>query len=108
MDICKGAMESHMMTCKIAARSVRNLNDEAQSIWPSTTSTPMTVAHNVPVTFRAAGTSLSGQAIGEGILLILGHDGFRNIEISEDRNSITLGAAVIGSDANMAFLRIVF
>ena len=33
-------------------------------------------AHNVPVTFRAAGTSLSGQAIGEGILLILGHDGF--------------------------------
>ncbi|MBB1427379.1 FAD-binding oxidoreductase [Shewanella sp. SG44-2] len=59
-------------------------------------------AHNVPVTFRAAGTSLSGQAIGDGILLILGHDGFRNIEISEDRNSITLGAAVIGSDANMA------
>jgi len=25
--------------------------------------------HNAPVTFRAAGTSLSGQAIGEGILL---------------------------------------
>ncbi len=58
--------------------------------------------HNVPVTFRAAGTSLSGQAIGEGILLILGHDGFRNIDISEDRTSITLGAAVYGSDANLA------
>ena len=59
-------------------------------------------AHKVPVTFRAAGTSLSGQAIGEGILLILGHDGFRTIEISSDSNKITLGAAVIGADANAA------
>ncbi|MGI2138972.1 FAD-binding and (Fe-S)-binding domain-containing protein [Shewanella baltica] len=57
--------------------------------------------HKVPVTFRAAGTSLSGQAIGEGILLILGHDGFRTIEVSPDSNKITLGAAVIGSDANV-------
>ncbi|AUD61150.1 FAD-linked oxidase [Shewanella sp. Pdp11] len=56
--------------------------------------------HNAPVTFRAAGTSLSGQAIGEGILLILGHDGFRKIEVSSDAKQITLGAAVIGSDAN--------
>lgn len=59
-------------------------------------------AHKVPVTFRAAGTSLSGQAIGEGILLILGHDGFRTIDISPDSNKITLGAAVIGADANAA------
>ncbi|ABN60871.1 FAD-binding and (Fe-S)-binding domain-containing protein [Shewanella baltica] len=59
-------------------------------------------AHKVPVTFRAAGTSLSGQAIGDGILLILGHDGFRTIEVSPDSNKITLGAAVIGSDANAA------
>ncbi|MGL6012384.1 MAG: FAD-binding oxidoreductase, partial [Shewanella oncorhynchi] len=56
--------------------------------------------HDAPVTFRAAGTSLSGQAIGEGILLILGHDGFRKIEVSSDAKQITLGAAVIGSDAN--------
>ncbi|MGL5667464.1 MAG: FAD-binding and (Fe-S)-binding domain-containing protein, partial [Shewanella sp.] len=44
----------------------------------------------------------SGQAIGEGILLILGHDGFRTIDISPDSNKITLGAAVIGADANAA------
>ncbi|WP_434940419.1 FAD-binding and (Fe-S)-binding domain-containing protein [Shewanella sp. HL-SH8] len=56
--------------------------------------------HNAPVTYRAAGTSLSGQAIGEGILLILGHDGFRTINISADRSQITLGCAVIGADAN--------
>ncbi|GAA0789954.1 MULTISPECIES: FAD-binding and (Fe-S)-binding domain-containing protein [Pseudomonadati] len=58
--------------------------------------------HNAPVTYRAAGTSLSGQAIGEGILLILGHDGFRTINISDDKNKITLGCAVIGADANAA------
>ena len=57
-------------------------------------------AYKVPVTFRAAGTSLSGQAIGEGILLMLGHDGFRTIEVSADSQKITLGAAVIGADAN--------
>ncbi|MCH1928795.1 FAD-binding oxidoreductase [Shewanella sp. A25] len=58
--------------------------------------------HKVPVTFRAAGTSLSGQAIGEGILLMLGHDGFRTLRISPNSSQITLGAAVIGSDANAA------
>ncbi|QIR14021.1 FAD-binding and (Fe-S)-binding domain-containing protein [Shewanella aestuarii] len=58
--------------------------------------------HKAPVTYRAAGTSLSGQAIGEGILLILGHDGFRKIEISENGQKVTLGVAVIGADANAA------
>ncbi len=58
--------------------------------------------HHAPVTFRAAGTSLSGQAIGEGILLMLGHDGFRKISISNEGNKVTLGTAVIGADANRA------
>ncbi|MCL1074050.1 FAD-binding and (Fe-S)-binding domain-containing protein [Shewanella dokdonensis] len=58
--------------------------------------------YQAPVTFRAAGTSLSGQAIGEGILLMLGFDGFRTIDISTDSNKVTLGAAVIGADANAA------
>ncbi|MBY5920534.1 FAD-binding and (Fe-S)-binding domain-containing protein [Ferrimonas balearica] len=57
-------------------------------------------AHQAPVTFRAAGTSLSGQAVGEGILVMLGYDGFRQIRISDDRESVTLGAAVIGAEAN--------
>ncbi len=56
--------------------------------------------HSAPLTFRAAGTSLSGQAIGEGILLILGHDGFRKIDVSSDAMKVTLGPAVIGADAN--------
>ncbi|MBY5991488.1 FAD-binding and (Fe-S)-binding domain-containing protein [Ferrimonas balearica] len=56
--------------------------------------------YGAPITFRAAGTSLSGQAVGEGILVMLGYDGFRQIEISEDHHSVALGAAVIGADAN--------
>ncbi|WP_394128891.1 FAD-binding and (Fe-S)-binding domain-containing protein [Shewanella maritima] len=58
--------------------------------------------YQAPITYRAAGTSLSGQAIGEGILLMLGHDGFRKIDISDDHSKVTLGSAVIGADANTA------
>lgn len=44
---------------------------------------PMAAKHETPVTFRAAGTSLSGQAVTDSILLKLSHTGknFRNYEI---------------------------
>lgn len=58
--------------------------------------------YQAPVTFRAAGTSICGQAIGEGILLILGSEGFRQIEINDDASEVTLGVAIIGGDANAA------
>ncbi|MCF1439524.1 MAG: FAD-binding oxidoreductase, partial [Shewanella sp.] len=58
--------------------------------------------YQVPVTFRAAGTSLSGQAIGEGILLILGYDGFRQLTINKGAQTVTLGAAITGAEANAA------
>ena len=56
--------------------------------------------HGAPVTFRAAGTSLSGQAVGPGILLKLGYDGFDTIRVSADHALVTLGVAVIGAQAN--------
>ena len=56
--------------------------------------------HGAPVTFRAAGTSLSGQAVGPGILLKLGYDGFDTIRVSDDHGLVTLGVAVIGAQAN--------
>ena len=37
--------------------------------------------HRAPVTFRAAGTSLSGQAVTDSVLLMLG-DGWRGCEIA--------------------------
>ena len=44
---------------------------------------PIARKHQVPVTFRAAGTSLSGQAITDSVLLKLSHTGrnFRNYEV---------------------------
>ncbi len=55
--------------------------------------------HKTPVTFRAAGTSLSGQAITDSILLTLG-DGWRGWRIDAEAAAISLQPAVIGSHAN--------
>ena len=52
-----------------------------------------------PVTFRAAGTSLSGQAISDSVLVMLG-DGWRGIEVAADGAAITLQPGVIGAAAN--------
>ncbi|RMA79995.1 FAD-binding and (Fe-S)-binding domain-containing protein [Umboniibacter marinipuniceus] len=59
----------------------------------------------VSVTFRAAGTSLSGQAVGEGILVRLGFTGFRELTIADDGEVIKLGAAVRGAEANAALAK---
>jgi hypothetical protein len=44
---------------------------------------PIAAKHGVPVTFRAAGTSLSGQAVTDSVLLKLSHTGnnFRKFHI---------------------------
>jgi D-lactate dehydrogenase len=44
---------------------------------------PLARKHRTPVTFRAAGTSLSGQAVTDSVMLKLSHGGkaFRNYEI---------------------------
>jgi len=58
-------------------------------------------AEGLPVTFRAAGTSLSGQAITDGVLAVLG-DGWRKLEILDGGDRITLGPAIIVANANKA------
>src|SRR4051794_20464638 len=52
-----------------------------------------------PVTFRAAGTSLSGQAVSDSGLVLLG-DGWRGVEVAADAATITLQPGVIGAVAN--------
>ncbi len=54
---------------------------------------------HVPCTFRAAGTSLSGQAISDSVLITLTDD-WRGHEIVDDGNKIILQPGVIGADAN--------
>ncbi|HHB83406.1 MAG TPA: FAD-binding oxidoreductase [Devosia sp.] len=51
------------------------------------------------ITFRAAGTSLSGQAITDGVLCVLG-DGWRNAKVLDEGKRIALGPAIIVSEAN--------
>jgi D-lactate dehydrogenase len=55
--------------------------------------------HGAPLTFRAAGTSLSGQAISDSVLLVLG-DGWRGATIGPDAATIRLQPGVIGGQAN--------
>ncbi len=52
-----------------------------------------------PLTFRAAGTSLSGQAVTDSVLALLG-DGWNGVEISADRDTIRLKPGVLGAEAN--------
>ena len=52
-----------------------------------------------PVTVRAAGTSLSGQAVTDALLLRLGH-GWQGAEVSADASAIRLQPGVIGERAN--------
>jgi D-lactate dehydrogenase len=52
-----------------------------------------------PLTFRAAGTSLSGQAISDSVLLVLG-DGWRGAAIGPNAETIRLQPGVVGGHAN--------
>ena len=54
---------------------------------------------NIPVTFRAAGTSLSGQSISDSVLVVAGKN-WDKWTISPDAASITLQPGVIGSKVN--------
>ncbi len=54
---------------------------------------------DLPVTFRAAGTSLSGQAISDSVLLIAGEH-WKSYEILEDGQKIRLQPGLIGSKVN--------
>jgi len=59
----------------------------------------------VPVTFRAAGTSLSGQAVTDSVLVVLA-GGWRGLEVLDGGARIRLQPGVIGSDANAALARL--
>ena len=54
---------------------------------------------HVSVTFRAAGTSLSGQAISDSVLIVLG-DNWNGKEIRDQGTQIRLQPGVIGAQAN--------
>ena len=55
--------------------------------------------HHLPVTFRAAGTSLSGQAISDSILIVAGKH-WEQYSLSADHEEITLQPGIIGQRVN--------
>ncbi len=54
----------------------------------------------IPLTIRAAGTSLSGQAITDSVLMLIISSEWRHYEITKDGGTITLQPGVIGAQAN--------
>lgn len=55
--------------------------------------------YQAPITFRAAGTSLSGQAVSDSVLLVATHK-WKNYKISEDATFISLQPGITGAVAN--------
>ena len=53
----------------------------------------------IPLTFRAAGTSLSGQAITNSVLVVTDNS-WNKVSVSDSGEKITLQPSVIGSHAN--------
>ena len=60
--------------------------------------------HRLPVTFRAAGTSLSGQSISDSILIVAGKN-WERYSVSEDASAITLQPGIIGERVNQILRR---
>jgi D-lactate dehydrogenase len=56
-------------------------------------------AQRLPVTFRAGGTSLSGQAVTDSVLVLLA-GGFRGREVLDGGARVRLQPGVIGAEAN--------
>ena len=59
--------------------------------------------HKIPITFRAAGTSLSGQSISDGLLVEVARN-FRGVEILQNGSKIRVQPGVIGANANRVLL----
>ena len=58
----------------------------------------------IPITFRASGTSLSGQSISDSVLIVADRS-WNQIKISEVKSTITVQPAVLGGRANLELAR---
>ena len=59
--------------------------------------------HHAPVTFRAAGTSLSGQAVTDSVLLMM-DDGWTHVRVLDDGERVYCQPGVIGAHVNRALV----
>ena len=56
-------------------------------------------SHRMPLTFRAAGTSLSGQAVTDGILVVVSRH-WRDVRVEDGGRKVRVQPGVIGSRVN--------
>ena len=59
--------------------------------------------HEIPLTFRGAGTSVSGQSITDSVLVLI-REGWRQCKVQNNGRSISLGIKMTGGEANQALL----
>ncbi len=57
--------------------------------------------YQTPVTFRAAGTSLSGQAVTDSVLAVMEGNAWRDYRIHNGGERISLQPGIVGSQANL-------
>ena len=55
--------------------------------------------HHLPFTFRAAGTSLSGQSITDSVLIVAGKN-WERYQLADDKETIRLQPGIVGSRVN--------
>lgn len=60
----------------------------------------LAAVHGVKLTFRAAGTSLSGQAVTDQVLVVLSGKSWQKYAINSDGSQIALQPGIIGAQAN--------
>ncbi len=56
-------------------------------------------SYGIPLTFRAAGTSLSGQAITDGVLVHIGRD-WKRADVLDNGRRVRVGPGVVGAHVN--------
>jgi len=61
----------------------------------------------MPLTFRAAGTSLSGQSLGSGVIVDCSRD-WRDLEILDGGNRVRVGPGVVAGAVNRQLVRLGF
>jgi len=61
--------------------------------------------NRVPITFRAAGTSLSGQAVTSSVLVKLGHNGWRSFVFAPETKLVKVGPGMVGGHVNARLAR---
>ncbi|MGL1956253.1 MAG: FAD-binding oxidoreductase [Colwellia sp.] len=85
---------------RLVPRIVLRIDNESQLISVLCLAT----TYQLPVTFRAAGTSLSGQAITDSILIILSPK-WNKMNIHHKGEKISLQPGIIGAQANQALAK---